>query len=72
MLNSMGSAVAARVAVIALSLADWRSAFLPATAGIDTVALAMHAFSRERYVVQRVDLGLGPPFCTLFRNRQTL
>ena len=72
MLGSLGSAVAAGLAVLALAVADWRTAFLPVILGIGGVMIATHSFSREKYVFRRVDLALVQSFRRLFRDRQTL
>jgi predicted MFS family arabinose efflux permease len=54
--GDIGGATAAGLAVVALAVAGWRSAFPPIAIGLVGVALALHLWSREPYRVKRVSL----------------
>lgn len=64
-LGDLGSAVAAGVAFAAVSLATWRSAFLPTAIGLGAIAVVIHISSRETYQVGRFGLGFRETFETL-------
>lgn len=53
--GDLGGALAAGLAVAALAIAGWRSAFVPVVAVLAVVLLALHAWSREAYTVPTVD-----------------
>lgn len=64
-LGDLGSAVAAGVALAAVNLATWRSAFLPTAIGLGVIAVVLHMSSRETYQVGRFGLGFQETFETL-------
>lgn len=53
-----GNVLAAGLAVAVLSVATWRAAFLPVMVLLAVILVLLHAWSREPYVVARVELGL--------------
>lgn len=57
--GDVGGVIAAGLAVVTLAVASWRGAFLPVAAVLLCVALALHAWSREGYHVESVDLEVG-------------
>jgi predicted MFS family arabinose efflux permease len=63
-----GGVIAAGLATLVLGLATWRAAFLPVAAAIGAVAVALHYWSREEYVLTRVDLALGDTGKRLLRE----
>lgn len=69
-LGSVGSAIAAGVAVAALALATWRMAFLPVVVGVLAVLVLLHFWSHESYVLTGVDLGLQETGLRILRNRR--
>lgn len=64
--GSLGSTMAAGVAVVALAVAGWRAAFLPSVVILAGVLLALHVWMREPYVVERVHLGVRDTGTRLF------
>jgi predicted MFS family arabinose efflux permease len=54
-----GGVVAAGLATLVLGVATWRAAFLPVVTVVAAVAVALHVWSREEYVLARVDLAVG-------------
>ncbi len=54
--GNIGSAVAAGIAVVVLSIATWQTAFLPVIVLLVGAMLGLHRWSREPYVVARVEL----------------
>lgn len=68
--GTAGSALAAGVAVVALAVATWRTAFLPSIAVLVVVLVAIHVWSRESYVVAPVSLGLQDTGRRVFRDPQ--
>lgn len=67
-LGDIGSAVAAGVALAALSLAVWRSAFVPTAIGLGAIAVVIHVTSRETYQIGSFALGFQETFETLLDN----
>lgn len=59
MAGPLGSALAAGLAVAVLATATWRLAFVPVVLATGVVALGLHRWGTESYVVGPVDLGLG-------------
>ncbi|WP_225870839.1 MFS transporter [Halosegnis rubeus] len=57
--GDVGGVIAAGLAVVTLAVASWRGAFLPVAAVLLCVALALHAWSREGYHVESVELEVG-------------
>jgi MFS family permease len=53
--GDVGGAAAAGLAIAALALAGWRSAYAPVVAVLAAVALALHLWGREAYVRPAVD-----------------
>jgi MFS family permease len=70
-LGDIGGGAAAGLAVLALAVATWRSAFLPVVVVLAAVALAIHATSREPYRVEAVDLDLRAIGARLFATSRT-
>jgi len=64
-LGDLGSAVAAGVALAVVSLATWRSAFLPTAIGLGAIAVVIHISGQETYQVGRFALGFKETFGTL-------
>ncbi|MDY6819310.1 MAG: MFS transporter [Halobacteriales archaeon] len=56
--GGLGSALAAGVAVAAITVATWQTAFLPAIVGLIVVFAFLHRWSHEPYVIDRVSLDL--------------
>jgi MFS family permease len=69
-LGSIGSALAAGVAVVALSRFVWQSGFLPVVFGVFAVLVGLHVWSRESYVLTGVDLGMQETGGRILRNRR--
>jgi MFS family permease len=70
-MGDVGGIAAAGVAVLALAVATWRSAFLPIVLVLLSVALTLHWTSREAYRVERVDLDLRTIGGRLFATART-
>lgn len=66
--NSAGSAVAAGLAVLALSVATWQSAFVPAVLGLVVVVALIHLVGREPYRVHGVDMEVRETVGRLFTS----
>ena len=64
--GTMGAALAAAVAVGALALGVWQAAFVPVLVLAAGIALLLSRWSREPFVVRRVDLALRPTFARVF------
>lgn len=56
--GDVGGIAAAGLGTVVLAVATWRAAFLPVVVGIAAVALSLHVWSREGYVVDAVDLAV--------------
>lgn len=56
--GDLGNASAAGLAVVAVSLSTWNTAFIPVVALAGTILLALHAWSREPYVLETASLGI--------------
>ncbi|USZ69908.1 MFS transporter (plasmid) [Halorussus salilacus] len=56
--SDAGGAVASSVAVAALAVATWQTAFLPVVALVGLALVMLHLWSREPYSVARVDMDL--------------
>ncbi len=54
--GDMGGVAAAGLATLALAVAVWRAAWIPVLVVLAAVAVALHWWSREEYVVARADL----------------
>ncbi|MFB6184569.1 MAG: MFS transporter [Haloarculaceae archaeon] len=70
--SSAGSALAAGLAVVALSVATWQASFLPTLAGLVVVVVLIHRWGRESYRVRRVDLEVWETVRRLFTARRML
>jgi predicted MFS family arabinose efflux permease len=68
--GDIGGVVAAGLATLALGLATWRAAFVPVVVVVVAVALGLHWWSREEYVLERVDLAVGDTGRRLLREPQ--
>lgn len=71
-LGSVGTAMAAGLAVVALSLAGWRSAFLPVILGATGAMIAIHFWNLEPYTFRGAELEIRTTVARLFRNKRTL
>lgn len=67
-LGDLGNATAAGVAVIALAVATWQTAFLPVVVLIAIISFMIHLWSREPYVLTRVDVDFRPTARRLLAN----
>jgi len=67
-LGHAGSALGAVVAIAAVSVTTWQGAFLPVIIGLGLVAVFIHRWSRERYVVSRVEFGLRDTVTRVFTS----
>lgn len=56
--SDAGGAVASSVAVAALAVATWQTAFLPVLALVAVALVMIHVWSREAYEIARVDVDL--------------
>lgn len=63
---NVGSAVAAGLAIAALSLGNWRSAFIPAIAGLLAAGWLLHRLLSAEYAVTRVRLAPIESFRRVF------
>jgi predicted MFS family arabinose efflux permease len=54
--GDLGGVAAAGIATVVLAVAVWRAAFVPVVVVLAAVAVALHAWSREPYVLARPDL----------------
>ncbi|WP_142856950.1 MFS transporter [Salinigranum halophilum] len=57
--GDLGGVVAAGLATLVLAVATWRAAFLPVVVVIVAVAVALHRWNHEPYVVGRVDMAVA-------------
>lgn len=58
--GSIGAAMAAGVAIVALEIGVWQSAFLPVLVALVGALVALHVWQREEYVVEPVSLEIRP------------
>lgn len=56
--GNVGAAASAGIAVAALAIGSWRSPFLPLAAFFALVILLAHKWSRERYILETVEIGV--------------
>jgi MFS family permease len=66
--GDLGNAFAAGLAVLAVTLATWQTAFLPIVLLTAALALALHGWSREPYVFRSASLGVRATGRRLFGN----
>jgi MFS family permease len=66
--GDLGNALAAGAAVATVAVATWQAAFLPMVALFGGLVLAVHAWSREAYVVETVGLDVRATGRRLFGN----
>ncbi|ESP87467.1 MFS transporter [Candidatus Halobonum tyrrellensis] len=64
--GDLGGVVAAGLATLVLAVATWRAGFPLVVAVLAGVALALHVWSREGYVLERVGLAVGETGRRLF------
>ncbi|MFB6192286.1 MAG: MFS transporter [Haloarculaceae archaeon] len=64
--GDVGGVIAAGLATAVLAVATWRAAFAPVIAVLLAVALSLHVWSREGYVLATVELALGATGRRLF------
>ena len=57
---NLGGIAASGLAIAALAIGAWRLAFLPVIVILLALAVLLHQWSREEYVVERVELNLVP------------
>ncbi|MFB6133391.1 MAG: MFS transporter [Halanaeroarchaeum sp.] len=69
--GDLGGVAAAGLATAVLAIATWRVGFLPAVAVLLAVALALHVWSRESYVLARPRLAAGDTARRLFATGRT-
>lgn len=67
--GSTGSALAAGVVIIALDNVTWRVTFLPAIGVLVVVIVVVHRWSRESYVLSRVEMHPRRTGARLFNSR---
>lgn len=60
--NNLAGIAAGSGAVLILSIATWRGAFLPIALVLAVGAVGLHAWNRDAYVVERVSLEVAPTF----------
>ena len=65
-IGSVASVAAAGVAAVVLSVATWRSAFLPGILLAGVGLFALHRWHREGYVVARAEVQLRETFANVF------
>lgn len=63
-----GSGLGGVIAIAVVSVATWRGAFLPVIVGLGAVAVLIHRWSREPYVVSGVDFELRDTVARVFRS----
>lgn len=68
--GDVGGIIAAGLATAVLALATWRSAFFPVVVVLVGVALSLHLWSRESYVLETVDLAVVETGKRLFADSQ--
>lgn len=66
--GDLGNASAAGLAVVAVALATWQSAFLPMIAVFGGLLFVIHLWSRESYVLEPVSLRIRSTGQRLFTN----
>lgn len=66
--GDLGNASAAGLAVVAVAVATWQDAFLPLVAFLGLILLAVHSWSREKYVFETVNFGIRSTGRRLFNN----
>ena len=66
--GDLGNASAAGLAVVAVALATWQTAFLPMIVVFGGLLFVLHLWSRESYVVEHVSLGVRTTGQRLFTN----
>ena len=64
--GDLGNAFAAGLAVLAVSLATWKAAFVPMVVSTGAVLLAIHVWSRESYVFETASLEIRSTAKRLF------
>lgn len=69
--GDLGGVAAAAIATVVVALATWRVGFLPAVLVLLAVALALHVWSRESYVLARPGLAVGDTARRLFTTGRT-
>ena len=67
--GNVGSSAAAGIALVILSIATWRSAFLPLAVFFLLLVVLMHYWSREPYVLEPVDVGVVDTTLRVFGDR---
>lgn len=71
----VGGAAAAGIAVAAIAVATWRTAFVPLLVSLLVLTILLHRFNDQPYVVSRAKLDVGPTVRRLFADssvRRTL
>ena len=66
--GDLGNASAAGLAVVAVALTTWQTAFLPMIVVFGGLLFVLHLWSRESYVVEHVSLGVRTTGQRLFTN----
>lgn len=68
--GDLGSAAAAGLAILAVTVATWQEAFLPIPFLLGGTLLAVHAWGREEYQLKRASLGIQSSGRRLFGNER--
>lgn len=68
--GTVGSALAAGIAIATLTVTAWQYAFIPTIVLLFSVLLLLHYFSAESYTVSNVDLGIRKTLKRVFRTVQ--
>jgi len=68
--GSLGSALSAGLAVLAISLGTWQNAFFPVMALLAVTLFFVHHFSEEPYSINAVELGFFETGRRLFSNQE--
>ena len=68
--GDLGNATAGGLAIVAVAVATWQGAFVPVVLLLGVVALGVHVWSREAYVLEPVGFGLKATGRRLFGNRR--
>lgn len=68
--GDVGGVAAAGVATVVLAVATWRVGYLPTVLVLAALAVALHVWSREDYVVERPDLAIRRTGLRLFGDGQ--
>jgi predicted MFS family arabinose efflux permease len=66
--GDVGGVLAAGLATVVVAVATWRAGFLPVVVVLALVAVSLHLWSREEYVLARVDLAVGATVRRLLRE----